>query len=101
MSEKVVSTPKKKMPEAWAKLGILRDEDLIHHFPRRYEDRAQWLDPFSLPDGALLTTRGVVVSAKLNRWRGGRSSFELQMQPLGTFETLTLVWYNMPFLKII
>src|SRR5690606_20867495 len=90
---------KKKVPEAWAKLGICSEEDLINHFPRRHEDRTQWVDPFTALDGMLLTTRGTIISSKNNRWRGGRSSFEAVVQPVNSFETITLVWYNMPFFK--
>jgi len=96
---KVVKVVSKKVPEAWAKLGILSPADLVNHFPRRYEDRSQWSDPFALPDGSLVTTRGKIVSSKNNRWRGGRSSFEAVFQPIGCYETMTLVWYNMPFFK--
>jgi len=94
-----VQSTKKKVPEAWAKLGILSDQDLIHHFPRRHEDRSLWSDPISATEGATVTTRGKIVSSKNNRWRGGRSSFEAVFQPQGMFESITLVWYNMPFFK--
>jgi len=86
-------------PAVWKKLGLASEEDLVFHFPRRYEDRARWLNPFLAVDGEMVTVRGTIVTAKLARWRGGRNCFDLILQPLDQFETLQLVWYNMPFLK--
>lgn len=83
----------------WQKLGLDEESGLLYHFPRRYEDRCQWQDPFTLEDGRWVTTRGVIAKARLARWRGGRVCFTATLQPEGTFQALELVWFNMPFLK--
>lgn len=83
----------------WQKLGYAEEAGLLYHFPRRYEDRAQWQDPFRCVEGDWVTTRGVVVKTKFSRWRGGRVCFEALLQPEGTYEGLELFWFNMPFLK--
>jgi ATP-dependent DNA helicase RecG len=83
----------------WQKLGYATESELLYHFPRRYEDRSRWLDPFTVEDGDWVTSRGKIVKTKFSRWRGGKICFEAVMQPLGTFQALQLVWFNMPFLK--
>ena len=83
----------------WKKLGLSGETELAFHFPRRYEDRARWLNPFEARDGEYVTCRGKIVAGKFARWRGGRSCFEAGFQPEGLFEVLQLAWYNMPFLK--
>jgi ATP-dependent DNA helicase RecG len=83
----------------WQKLGYAEESGLLTHFPRRYEDRSQWRNPFECAEGEWATTRGRIVSAKGSRWRGGRACFQAVLQPEGLFEGLELVWFNMPFLK--
>jgi ATP-dependent DNA helicase RecG len=83
----------------WQKLGYATESELLYHFPRRYEDRSRWLDPFTVEDGDWVTSRGKIVKTKFSRWRGGKICFEAVMQPQGTFHALQLVWFNMPFLK--
>jgi ATP-dependent DNA helicase RecG len=79
------------------KLGYMRPEDLIHHFPRRHEDRAKWGDPLKTEPGSMITVRGKIINPKLTRWRGGcRFSIELHLH--GTFQTLKLVWFGIPYL---
>lgn len=90
------STPPQRL---WEKLGYAEESGLLTHFPRRYEDRCQWRNPFECAEGEWATVRGRIISAKGTRWRGGRSSFQVLLQPEGQFQGLELVWFNMPFLK--
>ncbi|MDD5261915.1 MAG: ATP-dependent DNA helicase RecG [Methylacidiphilales bacterium] len=83
----------------WKKLGLATAEELLFHFPRRYEDRARWLNPFEAREGESVTVRGKIATARFARWRGGRNCFEANFQPDSQFEVLQLAWYNMPFLK--
>lgn len=83
----------------WQKLGFAAEAELLYHFPRRYEDRSRWHDPFTVEEGDWVTARGKIVKTKFARWRGGRMCFEAVLQPEGTYQGLQLVWFNMPFLK--
>lgn len=79
--------------------GLQNERDLLFHFPRRYEDRTRWGDPLASAEGEMVTFRGKIVQAKFARWRGGKSSFEVVLQPEGLYEGVTLAWYNFPYLK--
>lgn len=83
----------------WTKLGYKRSRELIAHFPRRYEDRSKWEDPFLCEVDKPVTVQGEVLSTKSSRWRGGRSVFEVTLQPEGFLQELGLTWFNMPFMK--
>jgi ATP-dependent DNA helicase RecG len=83
----------------WTKLGYKTSRELIAHFPRRYEDRCRWEDPFLCPVDRHVTVRGEVLASKSSRWRGGRSVFEVTLQPEGFLQELGLTWFNMPFMK--
>lgn len=83
----------------WEKLGYSEARDLLTHFPRRYEDRRQWKNPFECVEGDWATVRGRIIAARASRWRGGRLCFQVQLQPQGYFQVLELIWFNLPFLK--
>lgn len=83
----------------WSRLGYHSARELLAHFPRRYEDRSRWMDPFTCAVDQVVTVQGEVVAAKSARWRGGRHVFEATLQPEGTIESLSLIWFNMPFMK--
>jgi ATP-dependent DNA helicase RecG len=81
------------------KLGLAGPEDLLFHFPRRYEDRTRWLDPLTVGEDEWVLVRGTIEAPRAMRWRGGRGSFELTLRAPDDAYTIPLVWYNMPFLK--
>lgn len=81
------------------RLGYETEGAMLYHFPRRYEDRARWVDPFSVEEGEEATVFGKVAAVKFSRWRGGRSCFEVTLQPEGTYQALRVLWYGMPYLK--
>jgi ATP-dependent DNA helicase RecG len=82
------------------KLGLEKTEDLLFHFPRRYEDRTRWLDPLTVNADEWVLVHGKIESPKVARWRGGRGgSFELTLRAPDDDYVIPLVWYNMPFLK--
>ncbi len=85
--------------DVWTKLGYKSARELLAHFPRRYEDRSQWQDPFLCEVDRHVTVRGEVLATKSSRWRGGRSVFEVTLQPEGFLQELGLTWFNMPFMK--
>lgn len=79
--------------------GLQNERGLLFHFPRRYEDRTRWGDPLTSAEGEMVTFRGKIARAKFARWRGGKSSFEVLLQPEGRYEGVMLAWYNFPYLK--
>lgn len=94
------ATPGKNSANAvWIKLGYQSARQLIAHFPRRYEDRSRWEDPFLCELEKPVTVQGEVLATKSSRWRGGRSVFEVILQPDGFLQELNLIWFNMPFMK--
>ncbi|MEM6820780.1 MAG: ATP-dependent DNA helicase RecG [Verrucomicrobiota bacterium] len=92
-------TPSDKNRDVWTKLGYRSPRELLGHFPRRYEDRSRWQDPFTCPLSEPVTIKGEVLSGKSSRWRGGKAVFEVLLQPEGHLQELSLLWFNMPFLK--
>ncbi|MEM9400130.1 MAG: ATP-dependent DNA helicase RecG [Verrucomicrobiota bacterium] len=77
------------------KLDLEDVSALLYHFPRRYEDRCHWVDPFTVEEGVAVTVRGKIVSSKANRYR---RYTEVVLQLEGAFQTLSLMWFNMPFM---
>jgi ATP-dependent DNA helicase RecG len=82
--------------EMLARLKIVTYEDLLHHLPRRYEDRRR-LKPLSeaLVDD-FITVRGIIHSTKKSRW-GPRSVFEIMVGPKSVTAKSDLVrgmWFN-------
>ncbi|MEN9470385.1 MAG: hypothetical protein RL630_2118 [Verrucomicrobiota bacterium] len=86
---------------ALRRLGLLTLEDLLRHFPRRYEDRTRF-DRF--PDQASDTAVclcGVVEKTSYRRF-GGRAIFEVRLVEEGgglLSGPLMCRWFNMPWVK--
>jgi len=85
--------------EFWELLGYRSSRELLGHFPRRYEDRSRWDDPFICPLDQAVTVQGVVIKTAFTRWRGGRAVFEVRLLPDGHLQDISLMWFNMPYLK--
>jgi ATP-dependent DNA helicase RecG len=77
------------------KMGIMTIDDLLTHFPRRYEDRSQLASIADVQDGAFETVTGVVVAKKESRPRRGLVITRVIIDD-GT-SRLSLVWFNQPF----
>lgn len=86
---------------ALRRLGLLTLEDLLRHFPRRYEDRRKF-DRFpDCPSEAAVCLFGVVKKTSYKRF-GPRRIFEaiLEDENGGLLSNpLTLRWYNMPWVQ--
>jgi ATP-dependent DNA helicase RecG len=83
-----------------ARLGIVTVEDLLTHFPWRYEDRRHF-DSFPQQEGdrpVLLC--GMVAKAALKRFQGWRKMFELVLEEEGALgNTIACRWFNMPYME--
>jgi ATP-dependent DNA helicase RecG len=81
-----------------AKLATV--QDLLDHLPKRYEDRRQF-DAFpAQATGKSMCLRGSVVDCQRKGFGGRRGFYEVVVQPEGGFSdaTLTLRWFNMPYI---
>ncbi|RFC45503.1 MAG: ATP-dependent DNA helicase RecG [Verrucomicrobia bacterium] len=84
------------------KLGIVTVEDLLHHFPRRYEDRRTFDQWPAMPMPHPVCIRGQVKDTKTH-W-GGRSGgrFDCILEPVeetALAGPIVLSWFNMPFMN--
>lgn len=80
------------------RLGIVSVSDLLHHRPRRHEDRRHLRPIRSLQAGESVLTGGRIVAAGVKRWsHGTKSVFEFILED-GTGR-LHCRWWNLPYLE--
>ncbi|MDA8236091.1 MAG: ATP-dependent DNA helicase RecG [Clostridia bacterium] len=79
------------------KLGHETVEDLLYHFPRRYEDRSQLKKVNQLEHGEVETIQGQVVGNQELRPRRGLTITKVAIHD-GT-GVLYAVWFNQPYLQ--
>jgi len=81
------------------KQGINTVEDLLYYFPKRYEDRSNFIKISQLKEGQYYTVKAKVLA------RGERSSFRrknfkiLEVVVSDSTANLYCVWFNQPYLK--
>ena len=88
-----------KKAQVFARLGIETIEDLIYHFPYRYEDRSQFIPISKLEEGKTQTIKATVLaSGERKSWK--RRRFSILKAAFGD-ETgkIFCVWFNQPYLK--
>jgi ATP-dependent DNA helicase RecG len=83
--------------EALAELGIRTVEDLLHHFPMRYEDRRRFARIGDLRPGMKVSVAGRIAAAGLRRTRR-ITLYEIRLDD-DSNRRLKAVWFNQPFLK--
>ncbi|MFO1457915.1 MAG: ATP-dependent DNA helicase RecG [Verrucomicrobiota bacterium] len=79
------------------RLGIQKVGDLLFHAPRRYEDRRRFESIRNLEQGASVSVRGRIVAQGVNRFRSGKSVFQLVLDDGSA--RLHCRWWNLPFLE--
>ncbi|MFH1459146.1 MAG: ATP-dependent DNA helicase RecG [Candidatus Omnitrophota bacterium] len=79
------------------KLSIATIKDVLYYFPRRYEDRSNFINISKISIGKIETVRGRVLTMSLRRLRGKRTIFHLAVGD----ETGVIygTWFNQPYLK--
>ncbi|MGQ0613122.1 MAG: ATP-dependent DNA helicase RecG [Planctomycetaceae bacterium] len=83
-------------PSALAALGLATVADLIHHLPRRHEDRRAFRPIAQLQEGETAIVRGRVVSIKRQHVRGGRNFVTATVtDPSGS---IAVRWWNRPWM---
>jgi ATP-dependent DNA helicase RecG len=84
------------------RLGIENAEDLLTHFPRRYEDRHQFPHfPREESDTAICLC-GEVVKTQLRRFGGWKKIFEATLEESDSnalSQPLTLRWFNLHYVQ--
>lgn len=85
------------MAKQLEKLGLATVGDLLHHFPRRYEDRTHLPPLNTLRPGQHATVRGKLAKLDARPVSGGRVLIRalLTDQRSGIY----LVWFNQPWVK--
>ncbi len=82
---------------ALKRLGIITIEDLLYHFPSRYERAGASARVTEIAPGAKVTLYGVLSKLKAKKlWKSRRTA------TTGTFEdgsgTISLMWFNQPYI---
>ena len=82
-----------------SRLGIQTPHDLLHYYPRRYEDRRVMPTFTSLQDGEKATVRGLVTHKRLTTTK--KRQFKLLQAGLQNDQgdLLELVWFNQPWVQ--
>lgn len=87
-----------KRAQEFAKAGINHVEDLLYHFPFRYEDRREISKISSLKPGDTVLLQGTITDASLKKTRKkGFSIFSATVSD-GT-GYLQIIWFNQPWLE--
>ncbi len=88
-----------KRAKLFAGIGINTISDLLYYFPRRYEDRTNFVPISKLGQGNLQTIKVKVIAANQHdSWR--RKKFNItQIDVEDNTGKLSCVWFNQPYLK--
>ena len=88
-----------KRAKVFAKYGVESAEDLLYYFPRRYEDRTNFVRIADLKEGQNQTIKAaVLVSGDRRSWR--RRGFSITEAVVeDSTGRLSCVWFNQPYLK--
>ncbi len=78
------------------RLGVSTLEEMMHLYPRRYEDRKCPVPTDCLVDGSKQLVLGVVLRKKLLYARGGKAVFRLSIKDESGI--LQAIWFQCPFL---
>lgn len=79
------------------KIGIATAQDLLHHYPFRYEDRDATVDLNEIVDGSIATVSGSIEDLRSVRTRTGKT---MQRATFVTTDDIRIdvVWFNQPYL---
>jgi RecG-like helicase/REP element-mobilizing transposase RayT len=87
---------------ALRRLGIERVEDLLTHYPRRYEDRQEFPEfPHEESDKPVCLC-GEVVKTQIRRFGGWKKIFEVTLEETNATalsQPLTLRWFNLHYVQ--
>ncbi len=87
---------------ALRRLGIERVEDLLTHYPRRYEDRQEFPEFPREESDKPVCLCGEVVKTQIRRFGGWKKIFEVTMEETNATalsQPLTLRWFNLHYVQ--
>ncbi|HJT80135.1 MAG TPA: DEAD/DEAH box helicase, partial [Chthoniobacterales bacterium] len=87
---------------ALQRLGIGTVEDLLNHFPRRYEDRHQFRDFPAEESDTPMCLCGEVVKTQVRRFGGWKKIFEVTLQQTNAnalSQPLVCRWFNLHYVQ--
>lgn len=87
--------PKKK--KMLGQMGLFTAEDLLQHYPRRYEDRTKLVLLGEMGDGQIGTVAAAVINVAEQRTRTGLYLLKAGIRDESGVATAT--WFNQPYLK--
>lgn len=83
---------------ALEKLNIRTVGDLLRHYPRRWEDRTNFIHVSDIQNGEWVTVRGIVIAALTKYPKGPRLAItEVLLDDQGN--ALRLIWFNQPYVE--
>ncbi|HLI47435.1 MAG TPA: ATP-dependent DNA helicase RecG [Chthonomonas sp.] len=80
-----------------AKLNLQKVNDLLHHYPRRWEDRTLFAHAAQLRGGEFVTLCGLPLSVSTTHPRPGLSLTKALLDDQGA--AIALVWFNQPYME--
>jgi len=88
-----------KKVKVFNSLGIKTILDLFYYFPKRYEDRSNFVKVSGLKEGNLYTVKVQVLAlGQHNSWR--RRSFNItEVEVADATGRVSCVWFNQPYIK--
>ncbi len=87
---------------ALRRLGIERVEDLLTHYPRRYEDRQEFPEFPREESDKPICLCGEVVKTQIRRFGGWKKIFEVTLEEANSTalsQPLTLRWFNLHYVQ--
>ncbi|MFA5039881.1 MAG: ATP-dependent DNA helicase RecG [Candidatus Omnitrophota bacterium] len=88
-----------KRAEILAKACIRTFEDLLYHFPRRYEDRSHFQPIREIEIGSFVSVKGEILSKKSRRSFKRRSFGIFEISVADDSGRLFAVWFNQAYLE--
>jgi ATP-dependent DNA helicase RecG len=85
--------------DVFRRIGINTVEDLLYHFPRRYEDRTHFASISQLKEGDTQTIRAEVLAVRERRGFRRRGFSILEITAGDKSAKVSCVWFNQPYLK--
>lgn len=83
---------------ALRKINLETIDDVLHHFPVRYDDRSQIRSISSLQDGEYVTVRGKVQQLRGRRAFRRRAMFVVEGLVADDTGSVRVVWFQQPFI---
>lgn len=87
-----------KRQRLFSKLGIQTAQDLLYCFPKRYEDRSQFVAVSHLNTNAPQTILVTILGSSIRRSLK-RKMFIVEVKAFDNSGKITCLWFNQPYLK--